>query len=70
MTKKWDLETSNAKNGAQNRNLHEKLSNTGPIEKFDYGQSQRSTVKVNDQRSGQSQQSTADVCWRGSVMSP
>ena len=50
------------KNGAQNRNLHEKLSKTGPIEKFDYGQSQRSTVKVNDQRSGQSQQSTADVC--------
>ena len=50
------------KNGAQNRNLHEKLSKTGPIENFDYGQSQRSTVKVNDQRSGQSQQSTADVC--------
>ena len=50
------------KNRAQNQNLHKKLSNTGPIKKFDYGQSQRSTVKVNNQWSGQSQQSTADVC--------
>ena len=38
------------------------------LKNFDYGQSQRSKsmVRVN----GQSQQSTDDVCWRGSVTSP
>ena len=70
MTKKWDLETLNAKTELKIRIYIKKLSNTGPIKKFDYGQSQRSTVKVNNQWSGQSQQSTADVCWRGSVTSP
>ena len=50
------------RNGVQNRNLREKLSKTGPVEKFWLW----SKSTVNDQ----SQRSTDDVCWRGSVMSP
>ena len=60
------------RNGVQNWNLREKLSKTGPVEKFWLwsksmvnDQSQWSTVRVNDQ----SQRSTDEVCWRGSVMS-
>ena len=50
------------RNGAQNRNLREKLSKTGPVEKFWLW----SKSTVNDQ----SQRSTDDVCWHGSVTSP
>ena len=50
------------RNRAQNRNLREKLSKTGPVEKFWLWS--KSTVN------GQSQRSTDDVCWRGSVTSP
>ena len=52
----------NCRNGAQNRNLHEKLSKTGPVEIFWLWS--KSTVN------GQSQRSMDDVCWRGSVTSP
>ena len=50
------------RNRAQNRNLREKLSKIGPVEKFWLWS--KSTVN------GQSQRSIADVCWRGSVTSP
>ena len=46
------------RNRAQNRNLHKELSKIGPVEIFLLWL--KSTV--NDQRSAQSQQSTADVC--------
>ena len=52
------------RNGAQNRNLCEKLSKTGLVEKFWLWS--KSTVKVNSQ----SQRSTDDMCWRGNVTSP
>ena len=50
------------RNGAQNRNLREKLSKRGPVENFWLW----SKSVVNSQ----SQRSTDDVCWRGSVTSP
>ena len=50
------------RNGAQNQNLREKLSKTGHVEKFWLWS--KSTVN------GQSQRSTDDVCWCGSVTSP
>ena len=46
------------RNGAQNRNLHKEMRKIGPIEIFLLWL--KSTV--NGQRSGQSQQSTADLC--------
>ena len=50
MTKKWDLETSNAetefKIGIYTKNWAKQVS----LKIFDYGQSQRSTVRVNGQR--------------------
>ena len=50
------------RNGAQNRNLREKLSKTSLVEKFWLWS--KSTVN------SQSQWSTDDVCWHGSVTSP
>ena len=60
MTKKWDLETSNAemelKIGIYVKNWAKQVL----LKNFDYGQSQRSTVKVNGQR-----MTCADVAvWR------
>ena len=60
MTKKWDLETSNAetelKIGIYMKNWVKQVL----LKNFDYGQSQRSTVRVNDQR-----MTCADVAvWR------
>ena len=56
MTKKWDLETSNAetelKIGIYTKNWAKQVR----LKNFDYGQSQRSESTVND--------------WRGSVTSP
>ena len=66
MTKKWDLEISNAETELKIGIYAKIWAKQVLLKIFDYGQSQRSTVKVN----GQSQRSTADVCWRGSVMSP
>ena len=66
MTKKWDLETSNTetelKIGIYTKNWAKQVQ----LKIFYYGQSQRSTGKVNSH----SQRSTDDVCWRGSVTSP
>ena len=67
MTKKWDLETSNAemepKIGIYTKNWARYVL----LKIFDFGQSQQSTVnglvKVNGQLS-------AGMCWRGSVTSP
>ena len=61
MTKKWDLETSNAETELKTGIYVKNWAKQVLLKNFDYGQSQRSTVKVN----GQSQRSTADVCWRG-----
>ena len=55
MTKKWDLETSNAKMELKIGIYAKNWARQVLLKIFDYGQSQRST---------------ADVCWRGSVMSP
>ena len=64
MTKKWNLETSNVetrlKIGIYAKNWVKQVL----LKNFYYGQSQRSTVKVNDQLS------TDDMCWRDSVTSP
>ena len=57
MTKKWDLETSNAETGLKIGIYTKNRAKQVLLKNFDYGQSQRSTVKVN----GQSQRSTADV---------
>ena len=46
MTKKWDLETLNAKMELKIR-IYAKKSKTGPVEIFfDYDQSQRSTANM------------------------
>ena len=68
MTKKWDLETLNAETELKIGIYAKNWAKQFMLKIFYYGQSQRSTVKVNGQRS--SQQSTDDVCWRGSVTSP
>ena len=73
MTKKWDLETSNAETELKIRIYAKSWAKQVLLKIFLLwskstvnGQSQRSTVKVNDQ----SQRSTDDVCWHGSVTSP
>jgi len=60
MTKKWDLETSNAETELKIGIYAKNWARQVLLKNFNFGQSQRS---------GQSQQSTADVCWRGSVTS-
>ena len=66
MTKKWDLETSNAETELKIGIYAKNWAKQVLLKNFDFGQSQRSTVNVNSQ----SQRSTDDVCWRGSVTSP
>ena len=68
MTKKWDLEISNAETELKIGIYAKNWAKQVMLKFFDYGQSQRSKsmVRVN----GQSQQSTDDMCWRGSVTSP
>ena len=58
MTKKWDLETANAETELKIGIYAKNWAKQVLLKIFDYGQSQRSTVKVNSQ----SQQSTDDVC--------
>ena len=55
MTKKWDLETSNAET---------------ELKIGIYTKNQAKQVLLKNFDSGQSQWSTDDVCWRGSVTSP
>ena len=50
MTKKWDLETSNAKMELKIRIYAKNWARQVLLKIFDSGQSQRSTVKVNGQR--------------------
>ena len=64
MTKKWDLETSNAETEVKIGIYAKKWAKQVLLKNFDYDQSQRSTVKSQNQRS------TDDMCWRGSVTSP
>ena len=64
MTKKWDLETSNAETELKIGIYAKNWAKQVLLKIFDYGQSQWSTVRVNGQRS------TDDMCWCGSVTSP
>ena len=57
MTKKWNLKTSNAETGLKIGIYAKNWAKQVLLKIFDYGQSQRSTVRVN----GQSQRSTDDV---------
>ena len=61
ITKKWDLEISNVETELKIGIYAKNWAKQVMLKNCDYGQSQRSTVKVN----GHSQRSTADVCWRG-----
>ena len=53
MTKQWDLETSNAETGLKIGIYAKNWARQVLLKNFYYGQSQRSTIKVN----GQSQRS-------------
>ena len=60
MTKKWDLETSNAETELKIRIYAKNWAKQVLLKNFDYGQSQRSTGRVNGQR-----MTCADVAmWR------
>ena len=60
MTKKWDLETSNAETELKIEIYAKNWAKQVLLKFFDYGQSQRSTVRVNGQR-----MTCADVAvWR------
>ena len=59
---KMEFRDLKCRNEAQNQNLREKLSKTGLVENF--------LLWLKSTINGQSQRSTDDVCWRGSVTSP
>ena len=68
MTKKWDLETSNAETELKIGIYAKNWAKQVRLKIFDNGQSQQSTVNGQSQRS----ESTVntDVCWRGNMTSP